>query len=830
MTSPPRRTLVPDAVYGDGADESFASSHGDLGAMDRSLEIGGGGFDGIGESNDAMGSLLDESMCNIPLMPKGQVLRIRILSTWGDPHYVGLAGVDLFDADGKLVELSDAKTQIGAEPPDINVLPGYGDDPRTVDNLMDGVNHTRDDLHVWLAPFSPGSEVTVTITLDAPTTLSMLRIWNYNKNRIHSYRGAKRVCIDFDGVNIFEGEVRKAPGTDAPPEDCSEVILFTGDETLLSAIEKADVALADGAGQGTADPTMGVLAMLRREFEAMRPRTAGNVAEGEVGDARPRSEQMKRRARAPAPEKSYAEVYAEEKGADEEDVERPMTSASRRGPRAPLKGAPDDDGITAVDELLGEMDADGAFDAMLDDEAGDAKEDDRDMVEFGVGPPLAEGVSLGSAKPPRGRRITVDILDTWGDNFYVGITGVAVFIARGGSARTFDLKRTHLDANPLDINVEGHTGDPRTLDKAVDGTNMTTDDLHMWLLPYTPGQEHKLTIDLGSEEKIAGLRFWNYNKNAEDVRRGVKTVVIRIDGKKLESGPVTLRKAPGHAAFDFGQSVAFDGLRTGPPRGVAVRPTNLKPSRYITAPVRQDYETPLFPCGALFKFVFETTWGDPYYVGLNGIEFFDADGARIPVHGDQVHAVPSSINDILGKHEKRDVRLASNLVRRTAARWDDRRSWLAPLAHSLMPGQPNLVYVCFDHPVTLSMIRFWNYSKRPERGARTVEIWIDDTLVFWGGLKRATPPAPAYIAPPVRDGTTTHDGSVDFSQPVLFTHDPTIVEEEKSKVPYCGSTEQDVMCINERNVVAATEISYMVDPTAHGVQIDLGARPTTSLV
>ena len=68
--------------------------------------------------------------------------------------------------------------QIWAHPADINILPEYGRDPRTVgelmhshidifivcmyvhcaDNLLDGVNHTCDDLHAWLTPFTSGQE------------------------------------------------------------------------------------------------------------------------------------------------------------------------------------------------------------------------------------------------------------------------------------------------------------------------------------------------------------------------------------------------------------------------------------------------------------------------------------------------------------------------------------------------------------------------------------------------------------------------------------------------------------------------------------------------
>ena len=82
---------------------------------------------------------------------------MRIYSTWGDLHYVGLTGIELFDEHGKLVAFPNRKTAITADPPDINVLPEYGSDPRVVSNLLDGVNWTCDDMHVWLAPFTPGS-------------------------------------------------------------------------------------------------------------------------------------------------------------------------------------------------------------------------------------------------------------------------------------------------------------------------------------------------------------------------------------------------------------------------------------------------------------------------------------------------------------------------------------------------------------------------------------------------------------------------------------------------------------------------------------------------
>lgn len=44
----------------------------------------------------------------------------------------------------------------------------------------------------------------------------------------------------------------------------------------------------------------------------------------------------------------------------------------------------------------------------------------------------------------------------------------------------------------------------------------------MWLIPFSPGLDHVLTIRFDRAESIAGLRFWNYNKSPEDTYRGVR--------------------------------------------------------------------------------------------------------------------------------------------------------------------------------------------------------------------------------------------------------------------------------------------------------------------
>ena len=44
----------------------------------------------------------------MPNMPSGQKLHFNIHSTWGDVNYVGLTGIEIFDSDGKQVNISDS--------------------------------------------------------------------------------------------------------------------------------------------------------------------------------------------------------------------------------------------------------------------------------------------------------------------------------------------------------------------------------------------------------------------------------------------------------------------------------------------------------------------------------------------------------------------------------------------------------------------------------------------------------------------------------------------------------------------------------------------------
>lgn len=82
------------------------------------------------------------------------VFQFQLFSSWGDPYYIGLNGLEFYDENGYQIRLTE--NNITAFPHSVNVLEGVKDDARTPDKLIDGINDTKDGRHMWLAPILPG--------------------------------------------------------------------------------------------------------------------------------------------------------------------------------------------------------------------------------------------------------------------------------------------------------------------------------------------------------------------------------------------------------------------------------------------------------------------------------------------------------------------------------------------------------------------------------------------------------------------------------------------------------------------------------------------------
>jgi hypothetical protein len=128
------------------------------------------------------------------------------------------------------------------------------------------------------------------------------------------------------------------------------------------------------------------------------------------------------------------------------------------------------------------------------------------------------------------------------------------------------------------------------------------------------------------------------------------------------------------------------------------------------------------------------------------------------------------------------------------------------------------------------MVRIWNYSKTPLRGASSLELWLDGTLLYAGELGPAVP-IPAALS----NNGIAAGGKRRIPRPcwsLLFTPDSavTAAEVDARRIHYCGAFEQDVLCFNDGQLVKQQSSARAMQLAAASVKPAAAQRPATSLL
>eukprot|EP01029_Cantina_marsupialis_P013907 TRINITY_DN30814_c0_g1_i2.p1 TRINITY_DN30814_c0_g1~~TRINITY_DN30814_c0_g1_i2.p1 ORF type:complete len:923 (+),score=243.24 TRINITY_DN30814_c0_g1_i2:222-2990(+) len=764
---------------------------------------------------NSMDSIIPEHF-PIPNTPKGRYLSITVMSNWGDPALVGMTGLEVFDRFGHKLELNGDKVCA----PDLNdaELEVNGEkvfDPRIAANLVDGHLFTKNDLHSWVAKFEQGEDIQITIDLEESYSLGVIRLYNYNRSRIHSHRGVRYVEMKLDGKYIAKLEVKKAPGDTRCISETMETIWFSQDPSLLQNIEKHDQ---------------------RKSIEREPPQTPEKQTPWLIQQARPKTASRNKK-RLP-----FSAAAIEQTSTFEDGFTAVSTVSKKKKKTKKAKHADIDfDDHTNTTEKF-------AFPTL---DLCQTLNPHRGLnLTKRLNRPSTAGCVFRSSDPVSCSGVKLILESNHGDFDCAGLSKLVLIKENFEPMLQENFKNCFHQCGSL-----SEMSGSRDLLKLLDPDNSESFEIPIHFLPL------EITIEFNEIERLRDLIVYNFNESLDESYKGIQRASIGLmTGSEIKfispPGGLLIRKAPGNDYFDYGQRIdltrshganklndsesspsaeeseqsspklsnealkhGMRGQRTKNANqalrsirianqlelvkghndlsitGQHTRINNTKQQEFeqqefddesydtydisdLPSENIQQYMTPNLPSGFVWKIKIKSTHGCDYYVGLSGIEMYDQNNCKIMITEDNLAATP--YRDITQLEScSDDMRTLDNLLSDTPITKNAHEMWLAPFT---TPGTPELIII-FDEIQTLSLCKLYNYAKEGSlhRGVKDFEITVDDQLLFAGEMRK----------------TPEEDSHENWCHSVLFTNDPMIISNEIENIYKPSEDSSHVLFIDE---------------------------------
>ena len=295
------------------------------------------------------------------------------------------------------------------------------------------------------------------------------------------------------------------------------------------------------------------------------------------------------------------------------------------------------------------------------------------------------------------KSIKLEIIENWGDKKEFGFSGIEFFDEDNNKIPIifYDIKISNTNRKKHPLNIINRL-------KKLKPT-------------FFNFKNKKSIVEYIFKEKmiLKKINIFNINENYNLNKTGIKLINIFINKKKINKQIICINKGSTQKQKSL-TSINFP----------ITQPLNL---------IKNIKSNQKFYSGFTLKFHLKTTFGDPYYIGLNEIEIFDYKGINIiKEKKNKISAKPEGVF-VLDRMAD-DKRRVENLKNGISVSDNYNNIWLAPLIKFKIQKRKNLIVIDFEKPFILGMINIWNYSKNFSRSVKEIDILLDDHLIFCGEL------------------------------------------------------------------------------------------------